>query len=74
MARCQRYELLAPAAQERIRADDERASMQLDQGGEGGVDLAFAAGFQDMELQPLRARCFLHVSNDALGSRIVRVH
>ena len=27
-----------------------------------------------MELQPLRARCFLHVSNDALGSRIVRVH
>src|SRR5207245_580266 len=30
MARCQRHELLAPAAQERIRADDERASMQLD--------------------------------------------
>src|SRR5258707_5160925 len=41
-ARCQRHELLAPAGQERIRADDERASMQLDQGGEGGVDLAFA--------------------------------
>src|SRR6266481_3093722 len=29
MARCQRHEPLAPAAQERIRADDERASMQL---------------------------------------------
>src|SRR4051794_18246508 len=27
-----------------------------------------------MELQPLRERCFLDVSNDALGSRIVRVH
>jgi hypothetical protein len=36
-ARCQRHELLAPAAQERIRADDQRASMQLDKGGEGGV-------------------------------------
>jgi len=35
--------------------------------------LAFATGFQDMELQPLRARCFLHVLNDALGSRTVRV-
>src|SRR5438270_7576002 len=30
MARCQRHQLLAPAAQERIRADDERGSMQLD--------------------------------------------
>src|SRR4029450_13820794 len=47
--------------------------MQLDWGGEGGVDLAFAAGFQDMELPPLRARRFLHLSNDALGSRNVRV-
>ncbi len=36
-ARCQRDELLAPAAQERIRADDERASMQLNKGGKGGV-------------------------------------
>ncbi len=48
--------------------------MQLDEGGEGGVDLAFGAGLQDRELHPLRARRFLHVSNDALGSRIVRVH
>src|SRR4029077_11941751 len=30
MARCQRHELLAPAGQARIRADAERASMQLD--------------------------------------------
>jgi hypothetical protein len=27
-----------------------------------------------MELQPLRARCFLQVWNDALGIRTVRVH
>ena len=36
--------------------------MQLDEGGEGGVDLAFGAGLQDRELHPLRARRFLHVS------------
>ena len=74
MARCQRHELLAPAGEERIGADDERAGLQLDEGGEGGVDLAFGAGLQDRELHPLRARRFLHVSNDALGIRIVRVH
>jgi hypothetical protein len=27
-----------------------------------------------MELQPVRARRFLHVSHDALGIRTVRVH
>ena len=48
--------------------------MQLDEGCERGVDLAFAAGLQDTELHPLRARCFLHVSHDTLGVRIVRVH
>ena len=40
----------------------------------GGVDLAFGAGLQDTEPQPLGARRFLHVSDKALGSRIVRVH
>ena len=74
MACRQRHELLAPAVEERIGADDERAGMQLDEGGEGGVDLAFGAGLQDRELHPLRARRFLHVSDDALGIRIVRVH
>ena len=48
--------------------------MQLDEGRESGVDLAFGAGLQDMELHPLCARRFLHVSDDALGLRIVRVH
>ena len=43
--------------------------MQLDEGGEGGVDLAFGADFQDMELHPLRARRFLHVSGHAYGTR-----
>ena len=47
--------------------------MQSDKGCEGGVDLAFAAGLQDRELHPLRARRFLHVSHDALANRIARV-
>ncbi len=48
--------------------------MQLEEGCESGVDLALGAGLQDMEPQPLRASCFLRLSNDALGNRIVRVH
>ena len=74
MACRQRHELLAPAVEERIGADDERAGMQLDEGREGGVDLAFGAGLQDMELQPLRARRLLHVSHRCARHRIVRVH
>src|SRR6202023_505234 len=70
----QRHELLALAAEERVAADDERAGMQLDECCEGGVDLAFATGLQDMEPHPLRARRFLHVSADARGIRIVGVH
>ena len=56
MAGCQRRELVAPAGEERIDGEDERASVELDEGGKGGVDLAFAAGLQDLELDPLRAR------------------
>ena len=46
--------------------------MLLDEGGEGGVDLAFGADFQDMELHSLHARRFLYVSHYLLDSRIVR--
>src|ERR1700730_12464594 len=74
MAGCQRYELLALAVEEWIGRDDERAGMQFDEGGESGIDLAFGAGLQDMELHPLRARRFPHVSYDALGTGIVRVY
>ena len=52
MARRQRQELLAPAVEERIATDDERAGMHLDQGREGGIDLAFGAGLQDIEAAP----------------------
>ena len=50
MPRRQRNELLAMAVKELIGADEERAGMQLDEGCESGVDLAFAVGLQDWEL------------------------
>src|SRR5215831_3654518 len=74
IARCSLHELVAPAIEEWLGGDEERAGTQFDQGGESGVDLAFGAGSQDMELQPLRAHRFLHVSNELLSSRIHRIH
>ena len=57
----QRDDLIAPAVEERIGANDERAGPLLDHGCEGRVDVAFGAGIQDMELQPQRARRRLQV-------------
>ena len=48
--------------------------MPLHKGGECGVELALSIGPQDEELHSLRARRFLHRSDLALGSRVVRVH
>ena len=67
MARCQRYKLLAPAGEERIGGDDDRAGLQLDQGRERGLDLSFGASLQNPEPYALCAGRFLHLSNDALG-------
>ena len=50
MARGQRDELIAPAEEERIGGDKECAGPLLDDGCEGRVEVAFAAGFQDMQL------------------------
>src|SRR5439155_9046916 len=41
IAGCQRHELLAPAGEEYIGADEERPDFQLGEGREGEVDLAF---------------------------------
>src|SRR5213076_476318 len=68
IARRQRHELLAPAGEERISADEERPDLQLDEGREGGVDLAFGACLEDMELPPLDARRLLNVSHRPLGT------
>ena len=40
----------------------------MDKGGEGGVDLALAAGLQDSELHSLGARRFLQVSHEAFAA------
>ena len=48
--------------------------MHLDEGRESAVDLAFRAGLQNTEVHPLRARRFLHMSDDALGRQVIRVH
>jgi hypothetical protein len=69
MARCQCHELLAPACEEPIGVDDERAGPQSDEGGESGVDLAFSAGLQDSELDPLRVDRFLGVSDQGIDTQ-----
>jgi hypothetical protein len=56
-------ELVAPTVEEWVVADQKRARVLLDEGGEGGVDLAFCSGLQDKELHPLCPRRFLHVSH-----------
>ena len=63
MADRQCGELFAPAIEECIGADHERACPQLDQGCEGRVEVAFGARMQDMELQPEGAGRRLHVSS-----------
>ena len=69
MAGRQCDELFAPASEECIGADHERAGSQLDQGCEDRVEVAFGARMQDMELQPEGARRRLHVSRLGLGNR-----
>src|SRR5260370_38672468 len=59
MACRQRHELLAPAEEEGVAADGERADTQLDKGGEGGLEIALGAGLQNSEVHPLRTRRFL---------------
>ncbi len=49
MARGQRHELFKPAEEEWVVADKQRADPLLDEGYEGRVELAFAAGVQNME-------------------------
>ena len=74
MACGQGRELFPPRSEEVAGADDERAGSQLDQTRERRIDLSFGAGVQDMDLQPERARCLLHVARLGLGSGIFLVH
>ena len=50
-----------------------RVDVQLVEGRESGIDLAFGAGFHDMEVHPLHACRFLPFSDHRLGTRQIRV-
>ena len=56
----QSHMLLAPAEEERIGGDDERAGMQMDKGCEDGLDFAFGPGLDDMKRAA--TRCALEVT------------
>jgi hypothetical protein len=70
---CQCSELFAPAEEEWIGADHERAGPQMDQGCEHRIEVAFGAGVKEMELQPESAGRRLQVYRLGHGSRIGRV-
>ena len=71
---CEGHHLLPPTGEERIGADDQRIGWRLDQGGESGLNLAFAAGLEDFKVHACDAGRFLSSSTDWLGIWIVRVH
>ena len=71
MAPRQLHDLLAPAVEEWIGADDECTGMQLYEGCESGFDLGFGTGFYDTEVHPLCARRVLHLSDHLLGTRCI---
>src|SRR5262245_25488480 len=56
MAGCHCRELLTPGVEQGIGADNERAGALLDKCGERGVEVAFAAGVLDNDLEAKRAR------------------
>jgi hypothetical protein len=74
VTRGQCRELVASNEEERIGADDESAGLPLHEGCESGVDLGFAADLQDKDLYPLRACRRLHLADNELGTRAVRIH
>ena len=74
MAGRKRHQLFALDAEERVGADKERAGAQFDQAREGRLDFAFAACFQDGNLQPKGARRRLYRSHLGVDSSISWVH
>ena len=74
VARRQCDQLIAPAVEERIGGDKERASALLRKDREGRVDATFAAGLHDMNFFPDGARRCLQVFQLDLSIRIIWVH
>src|SRR5262249_43730441 len=55
-------ELFAMAGEKRLRADDESACSQFDHLCEDTFEVTFAAGIEDMELQPKGVSCRQHLT------------
>ena len=68
MADGQSGELFAPANEQHIGADQERAGSCLGQSRKGRIEVVFGAGMQDMELKPEGAGRFLQIFRCGLGS------
>src|SRR5262249_17243844 len=60
-------ELHASAVEKTIAADEQRVGPLTHKGGEGCIDLAAGAGFDDLDLQPHSASSRLHVSQSGFG-------
>jgi hypothetical protein len=58
MVRCHRHNLLRSAVEKRI-GDDDRSDVPLHGSPEGGVDLGFGTGPQDLEPHAFRVCCLL---------------
>ncbi len=65
--------LPASAEEKRIRRDHQRIRVQLPQFRKDPVEIAFAAGLQEMKLKVERAGRLACFRDDCLGIRIVRV-
>ena len=68
------YDLLATARKVWIGADDQRIGLFLGERREGGIDFAFAGGFQHTELQGKRLRRRLRRLQFDLSRRSARIH
>src|SRR5262249_41438077 len=64
----QRSNLIAPAGEERVGADNKRSSLQTDHGLKDYIQVALGAGIQEMELQSQLVRCRLEISRLDLGT------
>jgi len=67
MAYRERGDLIAPAGEERIGTDDQRARPESEQGRKGRIDIAFGACLDDMDLQSERAAGSLRILRGGLG-------
>src|SRR6516225_2940972 len=67
MTHRQRGEMFAAADEQSVGADHETAGLEFEQSGEGGVEIALAAGIENRNVQSQCARRLLKTSRFDLG-------